>query len=283
MMWLVWVLAVVDTLAATGVEVVVGPGVLSAPEALAWSPRGGFWVADRGTAARLHFFTSAGMRQRSFGAAGHGGVEFTDRIALADPGGQFVYAADTDGSRILKLTRDGVPVKEIRRSTTPGAWTWKPRALASLRDGRVFVVDETSGHIQVTDPFDGLRDLGGASDDAAGVMLPAGLATDGRILAVTDQGAGTVRRVDLHGNELGRLDLGGAPGSVAIREDGLLAVVDDDARVVKIAQDGRVAVLVIGGARSWSPRAICFTADGALLVADREGDRILRVELPQGQ
>ena len=272
------VMATMDTV-VVGCTVVVGPGILHAPEAVVWSPRGGFWVADRGD-ARFHFFSPVGVRLWSFGSSGPGGFEFTDRTALTDPGGRFIYVADTDGSRILKLTRDGVVVREIRWPGEISAWAWKPRALASLVDGRVFAIDEGSGRIVVTDPFDGLRTLADTEEDASASLLPAGLACTTRSLVLADQAAGMIRILDLHGNELSRVSVGGAPGSVAIRDDGTLAVVDEESRRILLVKDGTHPSLAAVACSLTCPTSLCFAPDGTLLVADRDGDRILRLTLP---
>jgi len=279
MLGVIALMAAMDTVAAS-CTVVVGPGILHAPEAVAWSPRGGFWVADRG-AARLHFFSPRGTRMRSFGSSGQGGIEFTDRVAVTDPGGQFIYAADTDGSRILKLTRDGVAVREIRWPSEVSTWTWKPRSLASLDDGRVFIVDEATGRMVVTDSFDGLRRLSDTGEEARAPLLPAGLACSRDMLVLADQASGVLRFLDLHGNGLSGVSVGGVPGSVALREDGLVAVVDEESRTVKLLNHGSLSLLVAVSGELGFPSALCFAPDGTLLIADRDGDRILQCALPE--
>jgi DNA-binding beta-propeller fold protein YncE len=219
----------------------------------------------------------------SFGNSGQGGIEFTDRIAVTDPGGQYIYVADTDASRLLKVTRNGVPVSELTLPEGLQAWSWKPRALASLPDGRVFVADEGSGGIVITDPFDGLRRLSGPGNEASGVLLASGLACDGSTLALGDEVGGEIRLLDLHGNELARVSVTGTPGRLTLRADGLGAVVDEEGHVVRLFQGTAWSGVVHPWVcpEAFEPSAVCFAGDGSLLVADRAGHRILRLALPE--
>ncbi|MBN1424287.1 hypothetical protein JXA88_07005 [Candidatus Fermentibacteria bacterium] len=274
--------AAMETVSVMSSSVVVGPGILHGPEALARSPHGGFWVGDRGV-ARFHFFSMDGRHVRSFGGNGQGWMEFSDRVAVTDPGGQFVYLADTDGSRMLKVDRAGVPVTEIR-GPGGGVWPWKPLAVASLPDGRVFVADEGSGTIMVTDPFDGLRRLSGAGDEPRIPLIPAGLACAAGRVAVSDQAGGLVHFFDTHGNHRGAIAVGGSPGSVDIRKDGLGAMVDEEAHVVRVFKNGVVYDLSCppaGMPQLASPSAVCFATDGMLLVAERESDTIVGLALAE--
>ncbi len=276
------ILALVVMAGASPAEwtVVVPPGLLKSPEAIASSPHGGFWVADRG-AARLHLFSAHWEPLSSFGGVGQGGGAFADRVAVADPGGQFVYAADTDGGRVVKLTREGVAVREMIWKGDPASWVWRPRGLAALPDGRVFVADEVSGRILVTDPFDGLRALGGMTERPTRHLSASGIACEGTTLVVADPLSRSLWVMDVHGNLLERITLEGSPGSLDLRDDGLVAYVDEESQSVWVVTTKGEGHTMILADPSVEPSAVCFTSDGALLVADRRGDRVIRIAVPR--
>jgi DNA-binding beta-propeller fold protein YncE len=254
---------------------------LTAPQSLACSPQGSLWVADQ-LGTRIHLFAPGGAHIRSFGGEGQGPCEFTDRISLADPGGLFLYAADTDGSRIVKMTRSGLCVKEIRPS---GGSEWgsisRPTAIASQRSGLLYVGDAGTGRIMTLDLFDHLVELTRqAVGGAPPFVEPSGLACREDRVYLTDGGREEVFVLDRFGNVLKRLPFEGVPGGIDCRADGLLAVVDDESDDVvffsHLKEVDRLSELLPDYSLS-QPRDVCFGRGEALYVADTGNDRVLEI------
>ena len=256
---------------------------LTAPQSLACSPQGSLWVADQfGT--RIHLFSPKGIPIRSFGGEGQGPCEFTDRIRLADPGGLYLYAADTDGARIVKLTRTGVCVKEIRPVSEEGfSRISRPTAMASQRGGLVYVGDAGTGAIMTLDLFDHLTELTGRAVGGAPLLVePSGLACRKDMVYLADDAREEILVLDRFGNVLQRSPFSGVPGELDIRADGMLAVIDRAAEDVVFFHDlkvsSRLSKLLPGLSLS-HPSDVCFGQGETLFIADSGNDRVVEIAI----
>lgn len=254
---------------------------LTAPQSLACSPQGSLWVADQ-LGTRIHLFSPNGIHVRSFGGEGQGSCEFTDRIRLADPGGLYLYAADTDGSRIVKLTRAGLCVKEIRPASEGGfSRISRPSAIASQRGGLLYVGDAGIGTIMTLDLFDNLTVLTGKAVGGAPLLVePSGLACRKDIVYLTDGAREEILVLDRFGNVLTRSLFPGIPGELDIRADGMLAVVDHSTEDVVLFRDlqlvNRLSDLLPELSLS-HPGDVCFGHGETLFIADSGNDRVVQI------
>jgi DNA-binding beta-propeller fold protein YncE len=256
---------------------------LTAPQSIACSPQGSLWVADQ-LGTRIHLFSPSGVHVRSFGGEGQGRCEFTDRIRVADPGGLYLYAADTDGSRIVKLTRAGLCVKEIRPVGEEGlSIISRPTAITSQRGGLLYVADAGTGMIMTLDLFDHLTEL---TDKAVGgappLVEPSGLACGKELVYLTDGTRKEIAVLDRFGNALTRFRFPGTPGELDVRSDGLLAIVDCSTEDVVLFHNlqlvNRLSELLPDLSLS-HPSDVCFGHEGTLFVADSGNDRVVQIAI----
>lgn len=210
------------------VEAVIGDSLwMTAPMDLCISREGSLWVTDRSD-PRIHLFDPAGEHVRSFGGTGQGDCEFTGRVAVEDPGGLFIYVADTDGGRVLKITRSGVCVREIRRGLEDGFSVWRPTSLAAAEGGLLYVTDPGGGSLDVIDPFDAVRPFLNAGSDGARIPLePTTVACMGRDIYTGDRLDGTVYHLDRFGTVLNTYFSESEISSMDVARDGTLALVDE--------------------------------------------------------
>lgn len=255
-----------------------GKELLSSPQSLAVSREGSLWVTD-GEEPRIHLFSPEGDHVRSFGGTGQGACEFTDRTTICDPGGLFVYVADIDGSRVLKITRSGLGVREIRRAPEDEEGElWRPSALVAAQSGPLYVADAGAGVIETIDTFDALRPFLMADEYGAGnAVQPTDLACKGSLLYICDSSSGSIIHVDRVGTVFTvdtwdivpfRLDVG--PGE-------MLAIIDEkEADVVILNATGggmtrvkeHLSESVFSGASDicfWEPMESSREDEGVLL------------------
>ena len=153
----------------------------------------------------IRLLNGAGVVVRSFGGFGTGYCEFRDRIDLVDSYSLFIYAADTDNNRILKLNRLGVCVREIRNQGDETFETWRPSSVSISESGRIYVADSDAGTVHYIDTFDGLRTFIDPSDRGMSIPLqPILMACDGETLYVVDGSDGAVYSFDALGTRLGK-------------------------------------------------------------------------------
>lgn len=114
-------------------------GQLSAPQGIAFTPRGELLVADTGN-ARLQIFSDTGAFRRSIPSPGAPNPMRRPRRAVASEDGR-VFAADPAAGRVFEFAPDGSLVRSIVPSA-PGPFT--PTNLVLGRDGVLYVTDSAS-------------------------------------------------------------------------------------------------------------------------------------------
>jgi tripartite motif-containing protein 71 len=114
-------------------------GQLSAPQGIAFTPRGELLVADTGN-ARLQIFSDTGAFRRSIPSPGGNNPLRRPRRAVAAEDGR-VFVADPAAGRVFEFAPDGSLVRGIVPSR-PGPFT--PTNLVLGRDGVLYVTDSAS-------------------------------------------------------------------------------------------------------------------------------------------
>jgi sugar lactone lactonase YvrE len=138
-------------------------------------------------------------------------------------------------------------------------------------DGALYMADEGGSAVRVWRPGAGAVTL---ADARAGFRSPEDLVRDAAgNLYVTDDDAGGVRRIDPRGRTL--LLAGGIASTeaLAIAPDGTLLVGDQNGRrVLLVAPDGRMRVLIGPEAAIAKPESLAFDGRGNLYIADNQED-----------
>jgi RHS repeat-associated protein len=167
----------------------------------------------------------------------------------------------------------------------------EPRDLAVTADGTIYVAETRGNRVRAIAP-DGTKRIvagggtdpflvpGGATRPATEVALrePTGLAlaADGG-LYIADRGNSAVRYVDASGM-LATLEGVGEPFDVVLGSDGSLYVSQlIEHAVRRVHPDGRVEI-VFGREAGIAPVGLAVRNDGAVLVADIPGRRVMRID-----
>ena len=218
------------------------------------------------------------------GDAGDGGPAGAARLngpfdLAFDPGGRLVFA-DTFNHRVRRIDLTTGTIETVAGSGQPGfagdggpapqARLHEPYGLAIAPDSGLFIVDRLNRRVRRVDPASGTiatvaGDGRAASDGDGGPATAAGLAEPndacldraGKRLFIADVAGHRVRVVDLAS---GRIDT--YAGTGAARHDG----------------DGGPA----RAAALHGPRAVAIAADGALLILERNGSTLRRVDPASG-
>lgn len=141
------------------------------------------------------------------------------------------------------------------------------------RDGALIMADEGGSAVRVLRPGQQVRTLAGAS---AGFASPEDLVRDSAgNLYVSDDDAGGVVRIDRQGRPTRLAGTIASTEGIALAPSGLLLVGDQNGRrILTVAPDGRVAVLVGRDAGIAKPESLAFDDDGNLYIADNRDDRL---------
>jgi serine/threonine protein kinase/DNA-binding beta-propeller fold protein YncE len=235
-----------------------GPVAFDQPRGLTLSHAGDLYVTEAGSAQRVqHLAPFAPDWLQTLGRWGAPGVnagQFSSPsgVAVADDG--TIYIADTDNSRIQKLSSSGQPLAQWGSlGTDPGQFS-APLGVAVDRQGNVYVADTVNDRIQKLSP-------------------------DGKSLAQWGS----------HGTEPGQFS---SPSGLAVADDGSIFVADtNNARVQWLSPEGRYRA-AFGSANPDAaegpfntPISVALDPTGVLYVLDSGNHRILKsatVALPTG-
>ena len=231
--------------------------------------------------------------------------------AAWDPGGDYVYVADSEHNRICVFSRAGRFINEFGglgvAKPLPGAKnTWKPGRLsypvdvATDDEGRVYVADFYNDSISVfsangefvnrfPDPYKPVG-KGSSGHEGQGIAVTAvtvheGLvyATDTYQIFVFKLDGTLVRQFGRPGKEVGELD---RPNGVAVLEDGTIVVSDSNNNRMQAFTPTGEPLWVLGerlpaGVQTPRddvfvlPRGVTTMEEGSLLVADPLGQALV--------
>ena len=156
-----------------------GPGQFRAPSAVALTPDGRFYVADRWN-HRVQYFDGHGRYLGEWGGPERGAGRFRAPSAVAVTAKGDVWVADTAGGRVMRFTADG---RFLAAWGGPGhgdGELLKPCGLAVTPDGALIVAEEGNGRVQAfAEDGRSLLDLVEGANTAAEWRGPRGVATDG--------------------------------------------------------------------------------------------------------
>lgn len=275
--------------------------VFDMPHGVASDAAGHIYVADT-NADRVAVYTATGTFVRAYNHLSR------PRGVAVDAVGN-VYVADTDADRILKLSATGQILLSVHRFE-------KPSGIALDHAGNIFVSDTDNGKILKLSPtgttlltialppiaaherddrdrddhFDAPKPMGLALD-AAGDIYAAD--ASGRVLkfGATGQLLLTIPMTQAKDRKI----ISGRPFGVAVSTDGFCLLVSDQKfdRVLKFDNfgDQDLSFGLHGQAREDNlaagiflrkPTGLALAADGTLLVADRNNNRVERFGLPTG-
>jgi DNA-binding beta-propeller fold protein YncE len=281
-----------DTLAyALALEATIAPpgdgvGHVIEPSGVATDAFGRVWTSDAAL-HRLQWLEPGGRFLGQAGTLGSDPGQLRQPGSIVRLGSLGVAVLDVENRRIV--TYDllgrlvGVLVDLEDPAVASATGRVDPVALAADRGGAMVVADRERERLVAFD-FAGryLRSLGGIGSRPGSFRGLAGIAATPRgELITTERGNARVQRLDASGRPLTAwpLDVGSRRGALPV-------AVDDSSRVA-VADEGAGALWVFDGqghpiaARRGldRPRALAFTPDGALLVAEAGGSRVTRWRL----
>ncbi|MBI5596812.1 MAG: hypothetical protein HY928_12035, partial [Elusimicrobia bacterium] len=264
-----------------------GKKALNKPRGVAWAPNR-IYVADTGSDL-VRVYDGAGNLISSFGDKRRS-LKLNKPSGLAvDPSGN-IFVADANNKRVVKLSPAGFLLQEFGGKR----FLEKPVAVA-LTGGKVLVADAHSGEVVVfaesgtllrrlalplvvADTHDDEHD-----DDDEEEARPMAIAAEASgAFWVADSKGGRVLRYDADLNLVQTIPGFERPEGLAVSPSGAcLAVVDAKAGRVRTFDAARGSELaVFGNDVLHKPAQAAFTADGQLLVANRNEDQVTGFGLP---
>jgi DNA-binding beta-propeller fold protein YncE len=231
-----------------------GPVELDQPRGVALDQAGSVYVTEAGGVQRVQHLTPFApdwmQTLGRWGAPGAAAGQFSSPsgLAVADDGS--IYVADTDNSRIQKLSFAGQPLAQWGSLGAAAGQFSAPLGVAVDRQGNVYVADTANDRIQKLSP-------------------------EGKALAQWGS----------HGTAPGQFS---SPSGISVADDGGIYVADtDNARIQKLSPDGRPES--VWGApgpgaapgQFNSPISVALDAAGALYVLDSGNHRIQKLPVPQ--
>lgn len=293
----------------------------SGPTGVAADGQGNLYVADT-SGHQIHVYGPDGQLVRSLGGFGNGsGQLYEPRGVAADAQGN-LYVADTWNARVVKFSPAGEPLGswgsgdqdlgDGRRATiTDGTQAgndasplglFGPRGVAVDARGNVYVADTGNKRVVVTDGEGAfLYQFGYAGSEPGAFNEPTGVAVDeqgnvyvadtwnGRVQVFAPDGSGRVGAIPIITWKVG----GWQPNTyddpaIAVGSGGRIFV-SVPSRNEVIAFNSRGDLLLRWGGQGDdlaslnSPSGLAEAPGGAVWVADRSRNRVLRFELPNVQ
>lgn len=222
-------------------EYAAAPGQFAEPSGVCITVEGDVLVADAWH-GRIQKFDDQGRFVSQF-------TDFNLPRGVACDQLGFIYVADTENDRIVKMSSDGTRVLTWGTSGTGNGQFSHPRSLAAGPDGSVFVVDTGNHRIQHFSPtgqFIAAWGLKGANDGQ--FNEPSAIAVDPvGMVYVTDRYNHRVQMFSLSGQFLGKWGSFGQaegqlnePWGVAVAQDGSVYVVDHrNQRIQRFSASGQ--------------------------------------------
>jgi DNA-binding beta-propeller fold protein YncE len=267
----------------------VGPGELTAPEAVTVDARGRILVADTGN-HRIVRFDSTGTYLDQFGGFGHEDGRFDRPTGVFTGGTLGIWVLDRGNARIVRFDLEGRPVGVVvdlqSDPLRERLGTVEPGGFSADAGGRLVLTDVASDRVIEFDPLGAVLTVRGEFGTQPGRFHdPAGVAVDARGGAwIADAGNRRVQRLDALGAFVEALPLAagmrGKGGlAVAVSPLGELAVADAGTGILTL-QDARGRLLArhqpAGRDGLWAA-GVAFDAAGRLLVADPRHHHVVRL------
>ena len=268
----------------------IGPGELTAPEAVAVDAKGRILVADTGN-HRVVRFDSTGTYLDQFGGFGHDELRF-DRPTGVFTGGMLgIWVLDAGNARVVKFDLEGRPigvVVDLRRDLLrERLGTVEPGGFSADAGGQVVLTDLAEDRLIEFDPLGAVLSVRGEFGTQAGRLAdPSGVAVDARGGAwIAEAGNRRVQHLDAQGSFVRAvpLDRGmtGARGLAIAVAPGFLYAVADPATGRLALHDGNTGGLlarhVPADKKDLWAGGVAFDAMGRLLVTDARHHRVVRL------
>ena len=269
-----------------GVGKAPGREALVRPAGVACDAFGRLVVSDAAL-HRLERFDASGVWLSEAGSLGSGAGEMRRPGAVAALGALGVVVLDQENRRVLSYDLNGrftgTRIDFEDPSVRGPVGRVVPIDLAADRGGGVLVADQERDRLLVFD-FSGryVRTLGGYGARPGSFRGLSGVATGahGEIFA-TERVQARLQRLDAGGRVLGSWSLAVEPGRgavpVAVDDSGRVAVADEASGALWAFSGAGRLLAARGGLEA--PRALAFTRDGALLVAESGAGRVSRLTL----
>jgi sugar lactone lactonase YvrE len=254
-----------------------GGGAFRQPQAVAVTPSGDVYVADRWS-YMVQRFSPDGTFLGEFGEHGAGDGQFGAIGGIAFDSSGDVYVLDTDHNRVEKFTAGGSFVRQFGSSVLDIGW----KGGIAVSGNTVFVSNSDQEKIaRFTLDGAALSQLGDpAGDPLGGLAHPLGLAVSGGDLYVADDQNNRVVEMDLAtGNYVA--SAGGVTNAydVGVDGDGNVWVVDNTGdRVMKLGPGLAGTPAYFSGAGMNTPRAVAVTTDGHVYVADTLNEQVQELD-----
>jgi DNA-binding beta-propeller fold protein YncE len=185
-------IVVIDLKGAAVRDFPVGDAGAGARPAGVLVSRGYCFVADNGSHL-LRVFSLDGTPQASWGGPGEKAAQFRAPFRVVQDGLDRVLVSDALNARVLAFTPKGDPLAAFGDLGVTEGTLFRPAGLAVLEGDRILVSDAYFGSLQVFSSqgaYQGV--LCGEEGRPLSLESPTGLAARGRIVYVTEMGAGRV-------------------------------------------------------------------------------------------
>jgi DNA-binding beta-propeller fold protein YncE len=188
-----------------------------------------------------------------------------------------LLAVDCYGDRIHIFNRDRELVSSFGSFGNRDGEFHRPHGIAVTMYGNYLVTDQSNHRVQILD-CDGqpIYSFGGQGTSHNSFNEPKGIATDslGRIIVADTKnervqifdGEGSFQLSIQHGEDF-------TPAAVATYND-LIAVADYSNRKIQLFDKDANFLRMFGYSNMYCPYGLCFTSDGAIVVADSSYDRL---------
>ena len=279
-----------------------GDGQFVAPRSLAVGPDGLIYVADSGN-HRIQVFDQEGKFLLKWGGEGSGPGQFNEPWGIAvSPEGE-VFVADTWNHRIQVFRPTGQFLREFGTFANvqqgdvqfePGKF-WGPRGLAFDPAGNLYVADTGNKRIQKLTPGGQfLQTWGGGGIIPGSFEEPTGVDVNAQgNIYVADTWNRRIQKFDANFTPLAQWEVKGWESegifnkpSVAVDKLGNVYISDPEGyRIIVYTPEGEIK-------GTWGqygqdpasfalPLGLDFDAEGYVLVADADNNRIMKFEVPQ--
>lgn len=278
-----------------------GDGQFTTPRSLAVGPDGLIYVADTGN-HRIQVLDQEGNFLLKWGSEGTEPGQFNEPWGIAVGPDGTVYVADTWNHRVQSFTSTGQFLNSVGTfvnvqsdpQAQPGSF-WGPRDIAIDADGNIYVTDTGNKRIQKFTPdLQFLQVWGGGGVIPGFFEEPVGIDIDNNgNIYIADTWNRRVQKFDSNFTPLTQWDVAGWESEsvvnkpyLAVDGQGRVLISDPEGYRIIAYDDQTGQVLVTWGqygqdlASFQLPVGVEVDANGNLLVADSDSNRIMKFQIP---